>query len=195
MSERILNVDHQESIEYSGKKFRSNLEAQTAKTLDELGVPYKYEERKIVLQEGFRCPYQKDKVRELTYRPDFEIGSSILIECKGFETPEWKIKKKLLFKWLMENEPGTCFYQIHDSKKQLLETLDHQWSYLGYAVKVTPKATRKVPNPQGRLYDSIDEAFEDLNLRGKPKGAILRSLTGKSPYVYGYSWELKKISL
>lgn len=195
MSERILNVDHHKEIAYNGKVFRSSLEAQTAKTLDELGIPYAYEERKIILQESFRCPYQKNMVRQLSYTPDFEIGSGILIECKGFETPEWKIKKKIIFKWLMENEPGTCFYQIHDSKKQLLETLDHQWSYLGYAIEVTPKGTRKEPNPPSKLYDSIDEAFEDLNLVGKPKGAILRSLTGKSPYVYGYKWNLKKIEL
>lgn len=193
MSERILNVDHQAAIEYSGKKFRSNLEVQTAKTLDGLGIPYSYEEKKIVLQEGFRCPYQKDKVRDLTYCPDFTIGSSILIECKGFETPEWKIKKKILFKWLMENEPGTCFYQIHDARKQLLEMLDHQWQYLGYAVEVKARPTRKEPNPPSQLFDSIEQAMAELGLKGKPVGSILRSLTGKNPYVFGYSWKLKKL--
>ena len=195
MSERILNVDHHEEIAYNGRKFRSRLELETAKTLDALSIPYRYEDRKIILQDGFRCPYQKNKVIGISYTPDFEIGSSILIECKGFETPEWKIKKKLLFKWLMENEPGTCFFQIHDSRKQLLETLDHQWAYLGYAIQVTPKSTRKMPNPESKLYDSIDEAMDDLGLTGKTKGAILRSLTGKNSYVYGYNWVLKKIEL
>ena len=95
MSERIVNVSS-EGLQYNGKTFRSKLETKVAEALDKLGIPYAYEERKIVLQEGFRCPYQKNKVRELTYTPDFEIGSSVLIECKGFETPEWKIKKKLV---------------------------------------------------------------------------------------------------
>ena len=63
MSERILNVDHNEAIEYNGRKFRSKLELQTAKTLDVLGIPYDYETRKIVLQDSFKCPFQKKKIR------------------------------------------------------------------------------------------------------------------------------------
>lgn len=190
MSERIVNVHEQE---YKGRKFRSTLEAQTAKTLDALGIPYRYEERKIVLQEGFRCPYQKDKVRELTYKPDFEIGSSILLECKGFETPEWKIKKKLLFKYLMENEPGVCFYQIHDARKQLLLMLDHNWAYLGFAVEVTSKP--KKGESQTWLFDSIEEAMECLSLKGKNIGPILKSLTGEKQWVYNYNFKLVKIRL
>ena len=193
MSERILNVSHKEEIEYNGKKFRSNLETQTAKTLDELGIPYSYEEKKIVLQEAFRCPYQKNMIRQLTYMPDFIIGP-LMLECKGFETPEWKIKKKLVFKWLMENEPDTIFYQIHDAKKQLLEALDNHWIYLNYCLEVTSKGTKK-NSSETKNYDSIKEAMEDLGLKGKPIGAILRSLTGKTEWVYGYSWKLKKIEI
>lgn len=191
MSERILGVSHQEVLEYNGKKFRSRLEIQTAKTLDELGIPYSYEERKIILQEGFRCQYQKNKVIGISYTPDFVIGP-IMLECKGFETPEWKIKKKLLFKWLMENEPTTIFYQIHDARKSLLECLDSHWTYLGYAIQVTPKKS-KIKEPC--MYDSITQAMEELNLQGKPMGTILRSLTGQTEYVYGYSWKLIKIKL
>lgn len=190
MSERIVNVHEQE---YKGKKFRSTLEAQTAKTLDALGIPYRYEERKIVLQEGFRSPFQKDKVRAITYTPDFEIGSSILLECKGFETPEWKIKKKLLFKYLEENEPGVCFYQIHDTRKQLLLMLDHNWAYLGFAVEVTSKP--KKGESQTWLFDSIEEAMECLSLKGKNIGPILKSLTGEKQWVYNYNFKLVKIRL
>ena len=78
MSERIQNVHE---ADYNGRHFRSSLEAQTAKTLDDMGIPYAYEERKIELLEGFRTPFQKDKVRSIIYIPDFEIGSSIIIEC------------------------------------------------------------------------------------------------------------------
>lgn len=191
MSERILNVDHREEIAYNGRKFRSRLELETAKTLDALSIPYRYEDRRIILQEGFRCPYQKNKVIDISYTPDFEIGSSILIECKGFETPEWKIKKKLLFKWLMENEPGTCFFQIHDSKKQLLETLDHQWSNLGYIIEVTSRKD----STYSKTYDSIKEAMFDLGIENKSMTPILRSLKKDKEYVYGYSWSLKKSDL
>lgn len=190
MSERILNVHPKE---YNGKKYRSTLEAETAKVLDALGIPFAYEERKIELLEGFRTPFQKDKVRSLTYTPDFIIGP-IMLECKGFETPEWKIKKKLLFKWLLDNEPDTIFYQVHDARKQLIEALDNHWSYLGYALQVTSKGTKKIPS-KSSLYDSIKQAMDDLNLKGKPIGAIVKCLIGKTQYVYNYNWKLIKITL
>ena len=188
MSERILNVHIQE---YNGKKFRSTLEAKTAEVLDALGIPYAYENRKIELQSGFRSPFQKDKIRSITYTPDFIIGS-ILLECKGFETPEWKIKKKLLFKWLMENEPCTAFYQIHDAKKELLQVLSTELSHMNMLLEVTSKPTKKQESVT-KHYNSIEEAFEELGLKGKPVGAILKSLTAKEDkWVYGYKWKLIK---
>jgi hypothetical protein len=123
-----------------------------------------------------------------------------MIECKGFETPEWKIKKKLLFKWLMENEPETIFYMVKNTK-QLLQALDNHWSYLGMAIKVTPKpkgkkATVSKGFPLGyKLYDSLDQAFDDLNLTNKPITPIIRSLIGKKEWVYNYNWKLIKINL
>ena len=56
--------------EYKGIHFRSTLEADTAKTLDLLGVSYSYESRRITLLEGFRCSFQKDKVRAIHYIPE-----------------------------------------------------------------------------------------------------------------------------
>ena len=190
MSERILNVNRE--ADYGGKHFRSTLEAQTAKALDELGIPYQYEERKIELMEGFKSPFQKDKVRSITYTPDFIIGP-IILECKGFETPEWKIKKKLVFKWLQENEPDAIFHQIHDARKSLLQMLDSHFSYLGYAIEVSSKPTKKVSS-EIKVYDSIAEAMEDLKLKGKNIGPILNSLTGKKEWVYNYNWKLIKLS-
>lgn len=191
MSERIQNVKPKE---WNGRTYRSTLEAETAQTLDALGIPFQYEERKILLQEGFRCPYQKDKVRDLTYTPDFIIGP-IMLECKGFETPEWKIKKKLLFKWLMENEPDTIFYQIHDARKALLQVLEAHWQYLGYAIQVTPKPKKKTEGQKAALFDSISQAMEALHLKGKNMGPILNSLTGKKEFIYNYNWKLFKLKL
>jgi hypothetical protein len=196
MSERIQGVHPKQ---YKGVQYKSTLEAETAETLDKLGLPINYEARKIVLLEGFRCPYQKNKVISITYKPDFIVGN-IIIECKGFETPEWKIKKKLLFKWLMENEPDTIFYQIHDARKALLEALDPHLTYLGYAVKAEPKLKKGIMRQiedakHPILYDSIQQAMVELGLNGKPKGAILRSLTGKVQWVYGYNWKLVKLKL
>lgn len=189
MSEHIVGVSPKE---YNGRKYRSTLEARTAETLDKMGIPWEYETKKIVLQEGFRCQYQKDKVRAIYYIPDFIIGP-IMLETKGYETPDWNIKKKMLYKYLTDNEPEAIFYMIKNDK-QLLQALDNHWTTLGYAIKVTNKPTKKQPS-SSKLYDSIAQAMDELSLKGKPLGAIIRSLTGKRPYVYGYKWELMKIKL
>lgn len=182
---RIQNVSPKV---YKGVTYRSTLEANTAEVLDKLGIPFQYEYRKIVLFEGFRCPFQKDKVIAITYKPDFEIGN-IMLECKGFETPEWKLKKKLLYKYLMENEPNTIFYQIHDAKKSLINVLDNHWNDFGYMIQVTSKGTKK--HPQKRFeFNSIKEAISSLALAGKNLGPILRSLMGETEYIYGYNWKV-----
>ena len=61
--------------EYNGVHYRSTLEADTAKTLDSLGIQFSYESRRITLLEGFRCCYQKEKVRAIHYTPDFIDGN------------------------------------------------------------------------------------------------------------------------
>ena len=187
MTERIQNVSPKE---YNGVKYRSTLEAETAKTLDLMGIPFEYEKKRMTLLESFKCPYQKDKVRAIHYTPDFIIGN-IILECKGFETPEWNNKKKYIYKYLMENEPEMIFYQIKDCRKQLLAALDNHWSYLGYAIQVKPKAKNK---PM-RLFSSVQEALHDLHLGNKPTGAIVRSMIGDKEWVYGYNWKLVKINL
>ena len=189
MSEHIVGV---EPKEYNGRKYRSTLEAETAKLLDEMGLPWEYETKKITLQEGFYCDFQKKKVREIEYIPDFCIGP-IMLETKGYETPDWKIKKKLLFKYLKENEPDAIFYMVKNNK-QLLEALDNHWAYLGFCVEATSKPDKK-HNSGTHKFDSIKQAMLDLGLKGKSMTSVLRSLTGRTEYVYGYKWNLKKIIL
>lgn len=178
--------------EYNGIHYRSTLEANTAKNLDLLGIPFSYESRRITLLEGFKCSYQKDKVRAIHYTPDFIIDN-IILECKGFETPEWKQKKKYVFKYLMEKEPNTFFYQTHDSSKDLLLALDNHWKTLGFQIQVTSKPTRKVSSTI-KTFSSIKEAIESLNLQGKAIGSLVRSFTGKAEWVYGYNWKLIKLT-
>lgn len=188
MSSHIVGVNPKE---YNGKLYRSTLEAHTAETLDKMGLPWEYETKKITLQEGFYCQYQKDKVRKIEYIPDFIIGP-IMLETKGFETPDWKIKKKLLYKYLTENEPEAIFYMVKNDR-QLLEALDNHWSYLGYCIEVTPKPKKCLVS--SKKYDSIKEALYDLGLEGKPITPILRSLTGRKEYVYNYNFKLIKLKL
>lgn len=192
MGERIRGVQEKE---YNGTKYRSTLEADTAEVLTKLGIPFEYESRRITLLNSFHCPYQKEKIRAIHYTPDFNIGS-IMLECKGFETPEWKTKKKYIFKYLMENEPKTIYLQIHDCKKELIKAFDSYWVYLGFCVQVQAKPTKKTPSPVPLIFDSIAEAMHSLGLIGKPVGSIMKSLVSDDPkYVYGYDWKLKKINL
>ena len=182
------------SKEYNGIKYRSTLEANTAEMFDRLGIPFEYETKKITLLEGFHSPFQKEKVRAIHYTPDFIIKNSIIIECKGFATPEWNNKKKYIFKYLMEKEPGTCFYEIHNCKGELLQALDKNWSYLGYAIRVTRKPKR-TDTSMSTLYSSIEEAFKGLNLEGRSYGPLMKSFLGEASYVYGYNWKIVKINL
>jgi hypothetical protein len=191
MSTRIQGVQEKE---YKGVKYKSILEADTAEALDLMGFPIRYEEKAFTIFEGFKCPFQKRKVLDTHYIPDFWVGD-IMLECKGFETPEWKLKKKLIFKYLMDKEPGAIFYQInkHSWKKDLIQALDNHWSYLGYAIQVTSKGTKRKPS-EIKLYDSVKEAMQDLNLHGNMT-PILMSLLGKREWVYNYNWKLIKINL
>ena len=75
MSERIQNVQPKE---YKGVMYKSTLEAETAEALDCMGLPIRYEERRLTVLEGFRCPFQKNKVKAVYYKPDFTLGNIII---------------------------------------------------------------------------------------------------------------------
>ena len=191
MSEHIVGVNPKE---YNGRKYRSTLEANTAKLLDEMGLPWEYETKKITLQDGFYCSWQKRKVESIDYIPDFILGP-VMVEMKGYETPDWKIKKKLLYKYFKQNEPDAIYY-ICKNHKQLLEALDHHWPALAFAIQVTPSP--KVKSAQDGLpilFPSIKSAMQELGLKGKSIIPIIRSLTGKKEFVYNYNWKLVKITL
>ena len=191
MGERIQNV-HEKW--YKGVKYKSTLEADTAEALDKMGLPIRYEERVLTIFKGFRCSYQKDKVRDIVYKPDFWVGN-IILECKGYETPEWRLKKKLVFKYLMENEPDVLFYQIHDARRQLIQALDPHWNYLGYTIRVTSNKKNDKGQAFTHLYDSVAIAMVNLGLEKRAIGPIVRSLMGVQEFVYGYNWKLEKLRI
>ena len=191
MGERIQNV-HEKW--YKGVKYKSTLEADTAEALDKMGLPIRYEERVLTIFKGFRCSYQKDKVRDTVYKPDFWVGN-IILECKGYETPEWRLKKKLVFKYLMENEPDVLFYQIHDARRQLIQALDPHWNYLGYTIRVTSNKKNDKGQAFTHLYDSVAIAMVNLGLEKRAIGPIVRSLMDVQEFVYGYNWKLEKLRI
>ena len=106
--------------EYNGIKFRSKLEKEVAKTLDDLNIKYEYENKKFILIPSFR--YENELIRQISYTPDFIIGN-LIIECKGFPTDSWKIKRKLFLNYLVNKENNYIFVEIK-SVKNLLDLID-----------------------------------------------------------------------
>lgn len=189
MSEHIVGV---EPTVYNGFKYKSKLEAETAETLDKMGIPWEYEPKTYTLQEGFYCQWQKRKVMPIEYTPDFLIGP-VMIETKGWKTPDFKLKEKMFYKYLKEKEPDAIYY-IVKNQKQLLEVLDKYWDYLGYCIEVTSRPQKNKPTQSYRL-SSIAEALAAIHCQGKSYVSILRSLTGKTQYVFGYNFKLVKLKL
>jgi len=91
--------------------YRSRLESYAARRLKEEGVEFEYEPYAIILSPSFQTKaisiekkgkelkLISDKVRPITYTPDF-VGLDWIIETKGMRTPDFDIKWKLLKKEL-----------------------------------------------------------------------------------------------
>lgn len=106
--------------EYNGVKFKSKIEMFCYKELEKSKLTFSYENVTIMLIEGFKpiIPVYKysaktlgltldlTTVRSTTYTPDFVViktypGNIIkrfVIECKGVEMDNWKMKWKMLRK-------------------------------------------------------------------------------------------------
>jgi len=82
-------------VEIDWIKFRSKLESICYIYLKENFNIIEYEPA-FILQWKFE--YEWKKYREIKYKSDFLLqmkGYKLIIEIKGFETPEWKLKKKM----------------------------------------------------------------------------------------------------
>jgi len=84
--------------------FRSRIEERSNQILSESGLEFCYECKHIILLDKFT--YEGKNYRELKYIPDFIVTHDNIqyyIEIKGFETPEFKLKWKLLNYYLYNN--------------------------------------------------------------------------------------------
>lgn len=186
MKERIQNV-HPKT--YNGIKFRSSLEAEVAKTLHQLNIPYSYEKVILTLKNSFS--YYGEIQRKITYKPDFIIGD-LMIECKGFETPEWRLKKKYVLDYLLKTKEYR-FYQIK-SLKELYKVIDDNMEMFSYVIAVYD-GKRKLLGEEDTLigrYDSVKDAMKALGLEGKHNGNIHSCLLGNRPRAFGYIWKWEK---
>ena len=89
-------------VEYDGRKFDSKLECNIYKVLKERLTPnYKIDfQPSYVLQEKFE--FDGHTIRPITYKADFviykDIEAKAVIDAKGMETNEFKIKRKLFIR-------------------------------------------------------------------------------------------------
>lgn len=97
---------------YNGIKYRSKLEVSFAKFFEKEKIKAEYEPFKLTLLPSFR--YNGEAIRAITYTPDFIIdycGKKYIIEVKGFPNDAYKIKKKYILKYLLDNHSIYTFYE------------------------------------------------------------------------------------
>ncbi len=126
---------------YKGIKFRSKLELFTYKKLEEAGIKSLYEKKKYVLMEGFRFEQESiepsnkrstkgeyinnsDKVRDITYTPDFvDPNGKWIIEVKGFANDVFPLKWKLFKNHLQQQGDPPVLY-LPKNQGQVLKTIE-----------------------------------------------------------------------
>tara|TARA_R100001463_G_scaffold52752_1_gene103628 strand:+ start:692 stop:1090 length:399 start_codon:yes stop_codon:yes gene_type:complete len=85
----------------NGIKFDSKLELYFYNLLNKERIPFVFQE-KFILLEKFR--YNNSAVREMTLTVDFSLpADDIIVDTKGFQRNDNKIKWKLLKKHLLDN--------------------------------------------------------------------------------------------
>lgn len=91
-------------ITVGGRTFDSKKEARRAETLamqEQYGIIRGLEYQKTFELQAAYTNNKGEHIRAITYKADFvyiEDGKIIAEDCKGFRTPEYKLKKKLFEK-------------------------------------------------------------------------------------------------
>lgn len=111
---------------YQGTRYRSKLEVRMAMLLTQLKIPFEYEKKKYIIQEGFESG--GEKVRPIKYTPDF-TGEGWIVEIKGRPNDQWPLRLKLWKKYMVEtgmteeyhilttvNEIESFCYKLHNEK-------------------------------------------------------------------------------
>ena len=120
---------------YDGISFKSKLEVYCYKKLKENGIPFEYEKYKFTLFEGVKpliltsifpnkqgiLEVNTDKLRDITYTPDF-VGDSWIIETKGRANDSYPLKLKM-FRKLMESQNKYRLFMEPHNQKQVDEAI------------------------------------------------------------------------
>ena len=105
---------------YEGIRFRSKLETYTYKKLKEANILADYEPTHFMLIPKFE--YQGEKVRAMTYLPDF-VGKDFIIECKGVIGDAFPLRWKIFKYTLMNGNSNYKLYLVRN-KKQVDELIN-----------------------------------------------------------------------
>ena len=99
---------------YDGVRFRSKLETYTYKKLKEANIKAEYEPIHFELIPKFE--YQGEKVRAMTYLPDF-VGKDFIIECKGLMGDSFPLRWKIFKYTLMKQNSNYKLYLVRNQKQ------------------------------------------------------------------------------
>ena len=106
---------------YKGIKFNSKLEVYMYRLLETLNTPFKYEGKSYTVLEGFT--YRGEKVRPITYKPDFRLDDlPVIIETKGFVSESFPLRFKLFKKSLIDSK-DECDLFLPRNQKDCLEVI------------------------------------------------------------------------
>lgn len=110
---------------YDGIRFRSKLETYTYKKLKEAKIKADYESTHFELIPKFE--YQGEKVRAMTYLPDF-VGKDFIIECKGLIGDSFPLRWKVFKYTLMKQNSNYKLYLVRNQKQvdELIEKLKNE---------------------------------------------------------------------
>ena len=111
-------------VEYDGVQFRSKLERYMYQQLKEANIQFKYEEEKFILIPAFE--YMGEKIRACTYLPDFIVTyatKKCVLEPKGMQTEVWKIKFKMIKKYLKDSGLNYPIFIVRN-QQQCREVID-----------------------------------------------------------------------
>lgn len=119
-SQNMKKKKHQEKVKnatpniYDGIKFKSKLETYTYKKLKEAKIKANYEPTHFELIPKFE--YQGEKVRAMTYLPDF-VGKDFIIECKGLMGDSFPLRWKIFKYILMKQNSNYKLYLVRNQKQ------------------------------------------------------------------------------
>lgn len=102
-------VKNAKKVFYDNIWFDSGLEAYVYSRLVELKINFTYATQRYEIIHPF--VYQGEKVRAMTYKPDF-VGRSFMIEVKGWKTDAWRVREKLVKRRLSKDYPELKYYTI-----------------------------------------------------------------------------------